>query len=211
MKVISIIGQEKCDIVFYLSEIYRYLNRHILVIDNSYSQDLYNAVATVKNMDVIERGFVVYTHNVDYSKEAFSVYDYVFIYEGLNPVKVNVENSEHVFIFSDYSEALIRQIREALKGIISEGYTELPVVILRDKASRKITDKLVHNKLEIKSILAGTIPFNMVDYRRYINLSHNGRQTVKGISTGMLDALSYILAEIENMSIREAVQIVKKA
>ena len=34
-KIISITGQEKCDIVFYLSELYRALKKHTLVIDNS--------------------------------------------------------------------------------------------------------------------------------------------------------------------------------
>ena len=114
-KIISITGQEKCDIVFYLSELYRALKKHTLVIDNSYSKDLFEAIRQKNEKNVAERGFVVYSKDMDYSPEAFVNFDVIIFYEGYNPCANNLLHSQAVFIITDYRESSVRQIREAFE------------------------------------------------------------------------------------------------
>lgn len=205
-------GIEKCDIIFYLSEIYRILNRHVLVIDNSYSQDLYKAVSDGTAADVTERGFVVYTHDVSFGKKALKKFDVVIFYEGLNPEEINIINSDHVFLMPDYSESSIRQLREALDGLgVSGDEHRRWMLILRDKVTKKIRDRHVREMINPDCMLVGTIAYDRTDYARYINLTHNGRQNVRGISRDMADALTYMLSVIEGISVSSAAKIIKKA
>lgn len=223
-KIISITGQEKCDIVFYLSELYRALKKHTLVIDNSYSKDLFEAIRQKNEKNVAERGFVVYSKDMDYSPEAFVNFDVIIFYEGYNPCANNLLHSQAVFIITDYRESSVRQIREAFE---KEGLLNRTVLnnnnttffyILRDKISKRIRDKVVFSLFcdeEEKGSeyikLVGAIPFSYSDFYRYIDFSHNKRQNLKGVSDGMKEALVFILEEVEQLNRNVALKIINKA
>ncbi len=216
-KIISIVGQERCDLVYYLSEICRVLKKHTLVIDNSYSKDLFEALKH-KEEDVIERGFAVYTKDVDYSPEAFANFDIVIFYEGYNLCADNLLQSSSVFIVTDYSESSIRQIREVFEKderLSDEALKDASVeccYILRDKMSKKIRDKLAFSLFGMSNCkLVGAIPFSEVDYYRYIDFSHNKLQTVKGMSEGMKEALIFILMELEQLDRKSALKVINSA
>lgn len=222
-RVISITGQERCDIVFYLSEIYKKLKKHTLVIDNSYSKDLFEAIRQKDENTVAERGFAIYTKDVDYSPEAFENFDTIIFYEGYNPCANNLLHSQAVFIITDYAESSIRQIREAfekeglLNSMVLKKNETVIYYVLRDKMSKKISDRVAFSLFcEDKEKgseyikLAGTIPFSNSDYYRYIDFTHNKRQTVRGVSDGMKEALEFILGEAEQLDRRMALKIINK-
>lgn len=218
-RIISIVGQERCDLVYYLSEVCRALKKHTLIIDNSYSKDLFGALRHKKEDDVIERGFAVYTRDVDYSPEAFANFEIIIFYEGYNLCADNLLHSSNVFIVTDYAESSIRQLREAFekdKRLNDEALKEAQVdfsYILRDKISGKIRDKLAFSLLGMSNCckLVGAIPFNEVDYNRYIDFSHNKLQTVKGVSEGMREALIFILMELEQLDRKSALRVINNA
>lgn len=223
-RIVSITGQEKGDMVFYLSELYKVLRKHTLVIDNSYSKDLFEAIRQKDDKTVAERGFVVYTKDVDYSPEAFENFDVVIFYEGYNPCANNLLHSETVFIITDYAESSIRQIREAfekeglLNSTVLKNNKTVFYYVLRDKMSKKIRDRVAFSLFcgdEEKGSkyfkLVGAIPFSNSDYYRYIDFSHNKRQTVKGASDGMKEALVFILEELEQLDRKTALKIINKA
>lgn len=223
-RIISIAGQERCDIAFYLSALYKALKKHTLVIDNSYSKDLFEAIRQKNENNVAERGFAIYTKDIDYSAEAFENFDVVIFYEGFNPCANNILNSQTVFIITDYAESSIRQIREAfekeglLNRMILEKNKTVFYYVLRDKISKKIRDKVAFSLFcnetgsEAEHFkLVGAIPFSVSDYYRYIDFTHNKNQTVRGISDGMKEALEFILEELEQLDQKTALKIINKA
>lgn len=222
-RIISITGQEKCDIVFYLSEVYKGLKKHTLVIDNSYSKDLFEAIRQNGDKEVEEKGFVVYTKDVDYSSEAFENFDVIIFYEGYNPCANNLLHSQAVFIITDYAESSIRQIREAFEKegllnsrIIKNNETNF-YYVLRDKMSKKIRDRVAFSLFcdEVEKgseyfKLVGAIPFSNSDYYRYIDFSHNKRQNVRGASDDMKEVLIFILEEVEQLERKSVLKIINK-
>lgn len=211
-RIITIAGQEKCDIVYYLSVVLRAMKKHTLVIDNSYSKDLFEALWNNESDYVIERGLSVYTKDMNYSRDAFESFDIVIFYEGYNICAANIRQSSRVFIITDYSECAIRQTREAFEKVKPEmeDVTEF-YYILRDKMSGKISDRLAFSEFSMTNCrLAGTIPFDNTDYCRYIDFSYNGIQTVRGASDGIKEALVFILSELEHTDRRTVLKKINK-
>jgi len=211
--ITAIAGKEQCDIVFYLSEVYKAMKKHVLLIDNSYSKDLFEALKSKLDDEVIERGYVTCAKDIDYSYDAFSYFDVVIFYEGLNPSVKNILNSSKVFIITDYSESIIRQIKTAFnsEGVNCSDSTEF-YYILRDKISKKIRDKVAFSLFGMEACrLAGAIPFSNVDYYKYIDFSHNKAQTVRGISEGMKEALVFMIMELEKIERKDALKIINRA
>ena len=219
-RIISFLGLERCDLVLYLAGIYNSIKMSTLVIDNSYSKDLYYAINKGEDYEV-ERGYVTYVQDLDYSKEVFNGFDCVIFYEGLNPNSINIAASDILFIVSDYTEAVIRQIRGFYECDIKKGLDlaekthgkELKMYcILRDKISRKISDKLVCSMLGCsKSEFAGSLLFCEEDYRRYIDLGFNSNNKIQGCSKELKEALTFIFAHTEEIDYPAARKIVRKA
>ncbi len=211
-KTISICGVERGDVAYYLSVILSKstnMGQTVLTIDNSYSHDIYNAVAD----DCTDKNFVIkqnitYMKNVLFNKDYEGTFDYVIIWHGMNIKEEILKNSDYVYILPNYTKTII----DGIKDKISD-YSLVNKFAMRDS--------VLNNKFSLKGIAEkiGVAPerieyelvFDIKDYETYLAFLYNGRQTFTNLTPVFNEFLVAITAQILEVDVKEATKIFKGA
>lgn len=220
----SIIGMERCDMVLQLAKLLRNAKtlakknewNGVLILDNTYSQELYNMVAVGDTTSGVAdyRGITIVS-GAGYTPKEFVKYNHVIIFHGLNINRSLLFNSDNIYFITNYEKNLNKRIGSQIETM------ELPkkvTFICRDKAGHKVTEKNISHYAGVseKNIRNQiVVPFDIKDYSLYLALTHNGTQCIKNYSEKFISALSLMTSEILNWDDKTTkkhfLKLVKKA
>ncbi len=190
-KVITFRGLERCDVVYFFSKTLALNNNTVILIDNSYTKDMFEAVNQFEDTTCrsVEKGNIVFMRDVMPEYGFYDLFDYVVFYLGETSDIKTI--GEHNYIISDYALTSIYRLRRQYGSIL-----ERCKIIFRDHVSDKIKESDIAEILEIdKSIIAGAIPYDESDYSNYISLVHNGSHSITSMSNDLREAVSYLLQQ----------------
>ena len=191
VKIISFLGMERCDLVYFLAKSFEDKKYRTLVIDNSCSHDLFLSLKREnENTDYVEHGRSVYMRNKYVDPEnagAFEKFDVVVIYHGLNVNYDLLEMSDKVVLMTDYLPVTHRNIIDYIDmEYVNTISKEKLYFVLRDKPSFKISEQYILRILGITGIdYEAVIDYDEGNYNAYINYCYNGSQSFKGLSSDM--------------------------
>lgn len=204
MTKITYVGAERCDFVYHLSVILS-LQGSVLVIDNSYSLDLIDAVSTDGTRDIREWRKITYAKDIDLKKTDVSDFDYVIVYAGLNSSENDTSEDNFTLIMPDFTKKAL----DACKDLPDMAK---PIYLFRDLCSKKFTAKSTAVYLDVKRTdILGAIKLVPEDIAAYIALTHNHFCNVKSLSDEMQEALMAVIEIIFNVDERKAGKIIKAA
>lgn len=168
--IITYVGKEQCDILYYMIQIGIKLGKSIAVFDNSITHDLFSLFSSEENEDIVETKGIVVAKDYIIKREQ-QVYDYIFIYEGLYPRYTGY--TDYAIIAPSYSKVEWDMIRDFVKSC--EQMEIRNMLILRDKINNKVSDRVALAKLGFDPNSMITVEFNEKDYSSYISLLHNAK------------------------------------
>lgn len=202
-------GIERCDIPYQLARQLARANRSatILVLDNSKTKDMFGPMtgwsdlkyATLDNITVMKDKLPV--------EETYERYDYIIIYYGMNKNKDEniLHKSDYVFLMTDYSPITVSEIIKS--GIPDRNDM---IVIFRDKALKKISEKFITDKLEITPKDVYVLELDLKDTGLYLSFLHNGFQRLLDESGGMITLMTDMVAEIASLPYKKAKKVIEK-
>lgn len=203
--LISFIGLERCDIVYHYIKLLEKTGNEIVAIDNSCIKDFFGAL--VKNSDsnnYAETGATPVSCDVAYSPDFYEQFDVAVCYHGLNIDKEIIENSDYVFLMTDYTSACLNQLHTLMADI------DKPVtMIYRDKVTKKISERTVDHTIHCNIKERYILPFSDIDYANYVTFSHNGIQSRKELSEDFRDVLCLIIAQTMEITEKDARKLLK--
>lgn len=214
----SFVGIERCDMILQLAKLLRNAKavlkengyNNILVIDNTYSQELYNTVSIEGSTGVADYRGITIVSGAGYTPREFIKYDHVLIFHGINIDKDLLTCSDNVFVITNYEKNLNKRIGKKMEAI----ELHKPVtVIYRDQIGHKVTEKNINHYLSIpdRAVRSQTIvKFDQKDYMLYLALTFNGSQKIKNYSEGFIKALCAMVCVILNWDDATASKYFKK-
>lgn len=195
-QLVSVMGLQTCDIVYYITRILNAAGKRVLVADNSEGHELFQCIRKPDNENMVQTGEIYYITNIAYSEEFFAQYDFVIIYHGMQFDKEMNTQSDYRILQSDYKPYTTSQIREQL----CEQDENLNYHLLfRDKAFSKISEKMLLTEIGLpEKDVADTyeIPYLEQDYMCYIGLLRNGSVNLKSLSSDMKAYLKEVMMEL---------------
>ena len=215
MHIISFVGQERADIIFYLAKILQERNtkegyRTVLLIDNSDSKDLFHIVnkeddyqKTLKRLTFME--------DIEWNDEYFRQYAFVIIYHGMDVDFDILNKSDLVVCQTDYNPNHYMPMKDILSG-----YTGEIQLIYRDWFSKKIKESDIEACMNIPNEqveMRSYIKFDGDDFMASIQLMQNGNQRVNksNLSGLMIETLSYLAEKITGADEKTIEKMVKNA
>lgn len=195
-KVVSLCGVERGDFVYYVAALLSMSGKAVLVIDNSYSNDIYGSVSdfdATSEKDYIIKQNITYIKNVSYNSDVEEIYDYILIWHGMNVQESELMQSEEIYLMPDYTPMTLL----ALKDKITDR-ENLKAVLMRDSVlSNKITEKSVAEYLEIPDQkIIGIMVYDAKDYENYLAFLYNGKQKFTSLTPNYNDCIKYVVKEI---------------
>lgn len=187
-KIISFIGMERCDVVNYLTNALKTKKIRTLVIDNSFSHDLFLSLNRAdEEADYLEQGRIIFMRNKCVTKEdtgAFEKFDVVVLYHGLNVNYEMLSLSDYMVFQMDYLPQNLRQLSTMLDlNEIGSFPAEKTVYLHRDKGSAKVSEAQICKFLNLPvPEQESIIYFDEGNQNAYINFLWNGSQETKGVS-----------------------------
>ena len=209
-KVISFCGFERGDIVYYIAAMLTKNGNSVLIIDNSYNNDLYGAATNFD--DLYEKDFVIkqnitYIKNVNYNTDTEEIYDFVIIWQGMNIKEESLMQSEYIYLQSDFSPMSLK----TLKGLISDRDNLAGVIARESVESNKITEKTMLSFLGIpESKLITTLVYDAKDYENYLAYLYNGRQRFQSLSPNFNDCIKTVAKGILEMDKKQVDKLFAK-
>lgn len=189
--VISYVGKERCDLLYYITMLGQRAGKQILVIDNSVTHDFFDLYEKIDHEDVVESDFITVCKDYCMDEQLKEEYDYIFIYEGITRMHSYKGKRDITIVAISMEAAELKHIKNAFLDY--DGKTKLnPLLIVRDCVNNKVSNNDIAEKLCITPEDVLRIGFDQRDYAMYINLSHNKIGRFKGLSQEMEDAISYI-------------------
>ena len=199
-RLILIGGSEKGIYTFFLAlSLYRnYGKKSVLVIDNSYSQDLFHSVPEEGGIGTIDDIPVLSSRR--YTPAIMSQFDYTIVYSGYSEMDPEYAKAcDIIFLLSDYS-------------IASQDYLE-NVKIPKGKPVRFMFDPKPNNKLKEDTILSQMKHYNVpagseyyilfVDERDiggYQELQNSGYVMLKSMSKAFQKIIGGMSNDVQNSS-----------
>ena len=200
MHLVSFVGLERSDIVFYLAKILQERNttegyRTVLLVDNSDSKDLFYIV-NKKDEEEVTMKRITFQCDMAYDPEYFNQFAFIIVYHGLDVDKEILEQSDMVVCSADYNPNNYK----ILSGIL-DGYTKDIQMIYRNWMNKKIKENLIENEIGIPNEqveMRSIIKASLQDQNAYIQLLHNGNQRVNKseLSELMIETLKYLVEKI---------------
>lgn len=210
-KVISFCGFERGDIVYYIAAMLTKNGNSVLVIDNSYNNDVYGAATNFDDeyeKDYVIKQNITYIKNVNYNTDTEEVYDFVIIWQGMNIKEEALMQSEYVYLQSDFSPMSLK----ALKGLISDRDNLSGVIARESVESNKITEKTLLDFLGIPaSKLITTLVYDGKDFENYLAYLYNGRQRFQSLSPNFNDCIKLITKNILGIDKKQVEKLFAKA
>jgi hypothetical protein len=217
-KVISFCGIEKSMAVYYTAAILSGYGKAVLVIDNSYSNDIYHAVSgyaayldNEEQRDFIVKQNITYMKNVNFHEDYDSGFDFVLIWHGMNIREEELLQSDEVYVMPDYMPGTLFSIRDRIKD-----KSCITMVFMLDSiASSKITEQTAAEFMKLPAEkIQGVIGYDESDYAAYISFLYNGRLTLSSMSAGYSEILRVIaqdLLQIDGKAVEKLFKKIKKA
>jgi len=213
-KMISFIGLEQSDIPYYLACELEQKKLRVLVVDNSFSHDLFKSIKKAEtNTDYQECGRIVYIQNVAYSNDFFEKFDVVIIYHGYNVDEKLLETSDKIVVYTNYFKDTAEMFFNYIDvDWINENIpAERTIMLFRDKLSNKIAEEYIQHRIGITEISEEyVISFDEGNLINYFNFTYNGKQKRSGISGEMksfIDVLkNFVLGKKNKKSKTEVIE-----
>lgn len=206
MKLVSFIGTERCDFVYYLGRILSEISSNVIIIDNSVTHELFRTVLNSldeedENRDMVIRSNITYLRDIAYSPEFFPTFDYIIVQEGNSCDEDYLEYSDHIIAMPDCKPDTLKNMPALPENV---------EYILRDRAG-KVNERSAAAILDIDpERIAGFLEYDAYDYAHYISLLYNGRQKLSGLSEDMIQGLAYITAKVSGKPEKEVLKALKK-
>ncbi len=198
-KMVSVIGLENGGFPYFLTKSLEEKKYRILVIDNSFSHDLFLALNNAdETSDYVERGRTVYMRNKTVLPDqmgAFEKFDIVIIYHGLNVDYDLLDLSDKMVILTDYRPSTIREILHEIDMSYLNTCTpkEDLYLVYMDKPSSKISEQYLKKQLQLTDVENEYLIYlDEGCYNAYVNLCYNGSQSLKGLSTEYRNTLKAV-------------------
>jgi hypothetical protein len=184
VKLITFLGMERCDVVYYTAVVFASAGKDVLVVDNSCSHDFFRSIPKPEREPYAKVGNITCVANRKMSYDFFYEFDIVICYNGRSKgsdVTEIMNKSDINYVQTSYSPYQAEDISKLLSDEIEGDYE----IIYRDKPSGKVSEKIIIDEL-------GFIPeavkesyifsYDMQDYSCYINFVRNGHQKLSPLS-----------------------------
>ncbi len=177
---VAYIGRERCDFIYYLYRAATLLHLRTIVIDNSFSGDLFTSLSG-STSGVDDRDDVLLLRNFHYEEDKIEDmgYDVCFYYTGVyKDMKLNGV-FDRIYIATTQSAIVLNNTKWALENISMQGDV---TVILDDITKQKLTIGAVKEFIGIFDMESEDLEFSFDDTRlfKYEVLTHSGSCTLKG-------------------------------
>ena len=204
-QLISYVGLERCDLVYYLQKLLAGLNKNVLVIDNSESHDLIITIAKFTGDEVIQRKRTIFLKDREIAGP-IDMFDYIIVYHGLNPDSDIIAKSDEIICCLTYDKIMLEKIKFAVE--LAE--IEKPChIIWRDKTSGKISEKNEEARLKLIAKTHHITMLDPEDISMYVSLTHNGSQSLKKAKTEIANAVSAIVCDMTGAKPSDIKKIIK--
>ena len=206
MKILTITNSNKCDFAFFMGKVLADAYPNVIVIDNSTSHELFNAVLNPINdedrkLEMVTRGKITYLKDIDYSPDFFKTFEYIVVYEGDTVQEGYLKHSDVLISMPDCKPTTLKNLYEMPENC---------EFILRDTVNKLSMNSVAQlANIRVKQI-AGSLPYDPDDYAHYLSLLYNGRQRLKGLSDEYIQALTYVLIRITDENERKVEKYMKK-
>lgn len=207
-KVISICGVERGDFSYYIAALLAKAGNAILVIDNSFINDVFNSVNENGEEDnVVLRQNISYMKNVKYDREYDDIYDYVVIWHGMNIQQTILLQSDVLYVLPDYTPSCLTQINKLI-----EDKSLITAICMRDAVENtKISDVTALKIMDVDSSkLRYVIAYDNKDYENYLAFLYNGRQTFSNLTPNYGTCLKALVAEVLEVDQKQANKLYKQ-
>lgn len=207
-KVISICGIERGDFAYYTAALLAKAGKAVLVIDNSFTSDIFGAVSEQCEDNAIAlRQNVSYMQNVKYDREYDDIYDYVIIWHGMHIAQEILAQSDMVYVLPDYTPNCLLAINRMI-----EDKDVITTVCLRDAVeSTKISDITAMKIMDVnKDKLRFVIGYDNKDYENYLAFLYNGRQTFSNLTPNYSTCLKALVSDILEIDPKQANKLYHK-
>lgn len=206
-KVVSFCGIERGSFIYYIAALLSKNGATVLVIDNSATNDIFNAVSNEENLEYVVKQNITYLKNTKFEPSEKSAYDYVLIWQGLNIRQRELDRSEDIILLPDFTPYCLKKLNKITDK------DKVTAVFMRDSVpSSKITVKYVADMLGIKlQKILGTIPYDSKDYQNYIAFLYNGRQTFASLTPDYNYCLKCVYRLITGQNKKDTEKLFNKA
>lgn len=197
-KVISFSGVERGEFVYYIAAMISKSGKAVMVIDNSFSNDIYGAVSDFTECGTVTKQNIAYVKNACFDKEYVEEFDYVLIWQGMNINMDVILQCDESYLLPNYTPSCMNACKK-----LFEDKDLITAIFMRDSVmSNKITEKSVAGFLEIpEEKIMGIMTHDSKDYEAYLSFLYNGRHKFKSLTPGYNDclktAITLILGEEE--------------
>lgn len=182
--LITFLGMERCDVVYYSAAVFASAGKEVLVVDNSHSHDFFKSIPKPEREAYAKVGNITCVADRKLSYDFFYEFDVVICYNGRSKGADATEimnKSDIIYVQTCYSPYMCQDITQLLSDDIEGDYE----IIYRDKPSSKVNEKVIIDEL-------GFIPeavkeqyilsYDLKDYSCYINFLRNGHQKLSPLS-----------------------------
>ena len=182
--LITFLGMERCDIVYYSAVVFASAGKEVLVVDNSCSHDFFRSIPKPEREPYAKVGNITCVADRKMSYDFFYEFDVVICYNGRSKGEDATEiinKSDIIYVQTCYSPYMCMDIQALLSDDIEGDYE----IIYRDKPSGKVSEKMLIDELgfipeAIKESYIFT--YDLQDYSCYINFLRNGHQKLSPLS-----------------------------
>lgn len=215
--IASVVGMERADLVYFLAKLLEQYHdnmgyRSVLLIDNSYSKDLF-AIFNQHDLsqDYYKVNRVTVQQDLDYSEEYFDKFTYVIFYHGFNVDPEILKKSNLVVLQSDYMPANYNQLKHVL-----DGYDGDVQVVFRNWLSKKIKESFIEKEIGLdpsRIEMSSVVKANMSDDLAYFYASHNGNQKISSANLSDLfaETLRFLTEKLTGADEKTIQKLFKKA
>lgn len=204
-QIISYVGLERCDFVYYLQKLIAGLNKNVLVIDNSESHDLIITMAKFTGDEVIQRKRTIFLKDRKIDGP-IDMFDYIIVYHGLNPDSDVIAKSDDVICCFTYDKIML----EKIKFSVELAEIQKPChIIWRDKTSGKVSEKNEEARLQLIAKSHYITMLDPSDISMYVSLTHNGSQSLKKAKTELASTVISVVCDIAGTKLNDIKKVIK--
>lgn len=185
--VVSYVGIERCDLLYYLIMLGKKFGRKILVIDNSQKKDLFALFEKNDEEDIIEMDDFIVVKDCIVSEEEIRDFDNVFIYAGIRTTGGHYELADEIILAPACDKTDIEYFRNQYPE--SWAMKKKVFLLLRDRANNKLSEKEAVKLLGVSASDTYSLPVDKSDISSYVSLSH----------TKKLGNLSYLSSDMRQV------------
>ncbi len=192
-KVILVVGSENSLYPFHLAHFLKNAyTADVLLVDNSISQDLFEAVP--RNGNIGNAYEISVVSNRSATPAAFLKFDFVIVYLGYNKCPEYYACADRIILLSDYT----LKSRRFMTDFDPEG---LPVdVVFYNRVTGRVSERMLLDSMQKYDVKAGTeifsLEFTEDDASGYICFSYDGFYALSKMSKEYQHTIEQIVARI---------------